>query len=473
MSGLQELTREELIELVLKLHETVQTQAARIAELEAIVQRQSERISELEEEVARLRGNRPGGIALKPSVKHKEKKSRKGRSHSFARRALLATDVVYHAVESCPDCGRKLSGGSLKWRHQVVDIPPVQARVTDHLFLERRCGVCGKKWTPEPTEVLAELVVGRKNVGIGLMSLVAHLKTVCRVPIEPIRKLLSTLWGVKVSSGELVEILHDVAEIGQAEYESLLGRVRGSPVVHGDETGWREDGVNGYLWSFSTPEVRYYTYRHSRGSVVVKEVLSDDFAGALVTDFYAAYNIYLGTKQRCWVHLGRDLETLKEKNPDMTEVVAWADAVMGVYYRAKDSMNGEHKDRERLKLRQRFEAELLGLAGPYLRVKSAPQRVLAERIERFIAELLVFVQYPEVPSENNAAERAIRPAVVARKISGGTRSERGSRTSSILRSLFESWNLEGQNTIDACRSMLVSYNRHPSPAFPYKSLPQN
>jgi transposase len=465
VSGLEGLTREELIELVLKLHETVQRQAARISELEAIVQRQAERINDLEEEVAKLRGSRPGGIAIKASVKHKEKKSRKGRSHSFARRALQATEVVYHAVESCPDCGRRLSGGSLKWRHQVVEIPPVQAKVTDHLFLERRCGVCGKRWTPEATEVLAEFVVGRKNVGIGLMSLVAHLKTVCRVPIEPIRKLLWTVWGVKVSSGELVEILHDVAEIGQAEYESLLGRVRGSPVVHGDETGWREDGVNGYIWSFSTPEVRYYTYRQSRGSVIVKEVLSDEFAGALVTDFYAAYNIYLGTKQRCWVHLGRDLETLKEKNPDIPEVVAWADAVMGVYYRAKDSVKREQKDRERLKLKQGFESELLALAGPYLGAKSAPQRVLAQRIERFIAELLVFVQYPDVPSENNAAERAIRPAVVARKISGGTRSARGSKTSSVLRSLFETWNLEGHNTLDACRTMLVSHNKQLAATF--------
>jgi hypothetical protein len=459
VSGLEDLTREELITLVLKLHETVVAQQKEIAELKATVQRQSERISELEEEVAKLRGSRPGGIAIKPSVKQKEKKPRKGRSHSFSRHALRATDVVYHAAESCPDCGRKLSGGSLKWRHQVVDIPKVEAKVTDHLFLERRCGACGKRWTPAPEEVLLEFVVGKKLFGIEIMSLVAHLKTACRVPIGLIRKLLYVLWGVKISSGELVEILHDIAEIGEAEYKRLLGRVRGSPVVHGDETGWREDGVNGYIWSFSTPEVRYYTYRHSRGSVVVKEVLSDEFAGVLVTDFYAAYNIYDGLKQRCWIHLGRDLDTLKEKNPDIPEVLAWVDSVMDVYYRAKDTVEHDYTDRERTKLRQAFEAELLELAKPYIGVKSAPQRVLAERINRFIAELFVFVQYPEVPSENNAAERAIRPAVVARKISGGTRSERGSKTSSVLRSLFETWNLGDENPIDACRNMLVAYNR--------------
>ena len=459
MSRLERLTREEPIELVLKLHETVVAQQKEIAELKALVERQAERIGELEEEVARLRGGRPGGIAIKPSIAKKEKKPRKGRGQSFSRRTLPTTDVVYHAVELCPDCGRRLEGGSVKWRHQVVDIPPVKVTVTDHLFVERRCGVCGGRWRPDPREALCEIAVGRKSFGINLMSLVAHLKTVCRVPIGQIRKLLYALCGVKISCGQLVEMLHDMAEIGNAEYDGLLSRIRGSPVVNADETGWREDGVNGYLWSFSSPSVRYYIYRRSRGSVVVEEVFSEEFAGTLVTDFYAAYNIYAGAKQRCWVHFGRDLVALKEKNPDRPDVTAWADAVMDVYHRAKETLSIDYKDRERGKLRRRFQAELLRLAKPYLKVKSAPQRVLAERIERFASELFVFVQYPDVPSENNAAERAIRPAVVARKISGGTRSARGSKTSSVLRSLFETWSLDGRNTIDACRSLLVKHNR--------------
>lgn len=85
-----------------------------------------------------------------------------------------------------------------------------------------------------------------------------------------------------------------------------------------------------------------------------------------------------------------------------------------------------------------------------------PSVVLAERMSGFIGELFTFVADPRVPSENNAAERAVRPAVVARKISGGSRSARGSKTCSILRTLFETWALQGRNTIDACREMITA-----------------
>lgn len=456
MSGLDELTRAELIDLVLKLHETVVAQQAEIAELKATVARQSERISELEEEVARLRGSRPGvDFSIKPSVPKKEKQPRKQRKQSFCRRNLTATQVVYHSVEECPECGRKLEGGHVKWRHQVVDLPPVSVDVVDHVFVERLCGVCGKRHTPDPSVALAGIVVGKKSFGIGLMSVIAHLKTVCRVPVDQIRKLVWTLWGLKISAGQICEICHDVAELGEATYDDALKKVRGSPVVCADETGWREDGINGYIWSFSTPLVRYYTYRHSRGSAVAKETLSEEFRGALVSDFYAAYNFYDGVKQRCWVHLGRDLDTLVEKNPDLPGVAVWVDAVKSLYHRAKDCANRPYAELERSRYKLGFERELIERCRAYVGDKSAPERVLAQRMTNYISELFAFVANPEIPSENNAAERAIRPAVVARKISGGSRSAKGSQTGSILRTLFETWNLQGHNTIDACRLMIA------------------
>lgn len=457
MSGLDELTREELIALVLKLDETVQAQRRRIAELESLVERQAERITELEQEVARLRGGGSSAVLnIKPNVQKKQKGPRKKRKHSFSRHRLPATQVVCHAVDECPDCGRPLVGGHVKWSRQVIELPRVSVEVTDHLFVERYCGVCKKRHTPDPAVVLAGVVVGKKTVGVGLMSLIGYLKTVCRVPIGQIRNLVVTLWGLSISAGEIAEILHDLAELGESAYEELLDKVRGSPVVHADETGWREDGANGYIWSFSSPDVRYYTYRRSRGAVVAKEVLGDKFIGTLVADFYAAYNFYDGPKQRCWVHMLRALKELVEKNLDLPDVASWMESVVDLYHRAKESVKVKHTDLERSRLKAGFELELLALCRPYIGVKTAVQRVLAERMAGFIGELFTFVADPTVPSENNAAERAVRPAVVARKISGGSRSARGSKTCSVLRTLFETWALQGRNSIDACREMITT-----------------
>jgi transposase len=465
VSGLDGLTREELIALVIGQHGTIEAQAAiivcqekRIVGLEAILQSQTERISVLEEEISKLSGPKSKPSWVKPNTPKKEKGPRKKRLQSFGRKSLAATEAVFHAVECCPDCGRKLSGGTLKWKHQVVDVPATPIKVTDHLFIERRCGMCGKRYTPDASDVLGELVVGKKSIGISLMSLIAYLKIACRVPVGLIRQLLISLYGLNVSKGEICEILHEVARMGRDEYAGLLDKVRGSPVVHGDETGWREDGVNGYVWSFSTPLVRFFTYNHSRASSVVEKVLGKKFTGALVSDFYGAYNIYEGIKQRCWVHFVRDLKALAQKYEANASVAAWVAAVRDVYHRAKLTLLVDYTDIERCKLRQGFESELLALAQPYVKAKNAPQRVLAQRIDRFLGELFTFVQCPEVPSENNAAERAVRPTVIARKVSGGTRSARGSETNSILRSLFETWPLQGHNAVEACRQMIIQAN---------------
>ena len=116
-------------------------------------------------------------------------------------------------------------------------------------------------------------------------------------------------------------LVRGAAEHGQEEYTRLRQEIRASPVVYGDETGWREDGRNGYLWSFSTPKVRYFLYRPSRGRTVVEEVLGDEFDGVLVSDFYGAYNVYQGPHQRCWT------QTLNEQYPQ-DPVAKWSHAVL-------------------------------------------------------------------------------------------------------------------------------------------------
>lgn len=450
--SLENLTREELIKLVLKQHETILGNEETIHLLQ-------ERVGLLEEEVAQLKGKLGGGGSavpewVKPNRRERreqERAERKKRKQSFVRHRERPTEVHEHAIERCPDCGRKLSGGWVHRRRQVIEIPLERVRIIEHQVISRKCGACKKVWTPKLS--LSDEVVGQHRVGIGLMSLVAHLAIEGRMPLEAIQTLLKRLYRLHLGKGELSEILHTVARFGQGEYEKLKEDVRGSPVVSADETGWREDGMNGYIWSFSTPRVRYFLYRRSRGSDVPREVLGEKFGGVVACDFYGGYSPLDVERQRCWVHFLRDLKKVEEEHCEREDVVQWARKVRGVYRRAKQFRSD--LARLRVKAKMRFERELLDLAEPYLG-GNAPQRLLAQRIEKFIPELFVFVEHPEVPSENNAAERAVRPSVIARKISGGSRSPKGSATRMTLMSLFGTWKLRGLDTMEQCRQMLLN-----------------
>lgn len=458
METLTSLSKEGLIALVLQLRAIVEQQAQTL-------RLYAKRIEELEQEIAVLKNGGKGGKSpppdwIKPNSRSEttapaaSKTPRKKRQHNFTWRRREPTKVVEYACEHCPDCGRGLSGGWEYSRHQIIEIPPLEVEVIDHVVIARRCGVCGKNCVPN-VDTTKE-TIGQSHYGHRLVSLIAYLRMAGRLPKRTIQTLLQVLWGASLSVGQISELLHRVAKEGQSSYDALKKALQSSPYVHADETGWREDGQNGYLWSFSTPLVRYFVYDHSRGHSVPELVLKG-FPGVLVSDFYSGYHYYLGLHQRCWVHLLGDVRELKLKYP--TEgVLAWAKKLRDIYDRAKAFSSACPKAGSPLAgeaARLSFQAELLELAVPYVNC-CLPQSVLCKRLVAFEAELFTFVEHPQVPSENNAAERSVRPRVIARKISGGTRSSEGSKTTAVLASLFETWQLRGENALEACRQMLIA-----------------
>ena len=177
-------------------------------------------------------------------------------------------------------------------------------------------------------------MLGQRRLGINLLSLIAALREEARLPWRTIQWYLDAVHGLRLSLGAIVDATQRVTGWAQGVMAGILERVRGSPVVHADETGWREDGHNGYVWTFSTPTERYFL-RRGRGKGVVDEVLGDEFAGVLVSDFYAAYHHYDGPKQRCWAHLLRDIHDLRTLYPSNGSLARWADAVHDVYAKAK------------------------------------------------------------------------------------------------------------------------------------------
>jgi transposase len=456
---LAQFSQEQLIALVLQLQDVNVHQAEFLALL-------VQQIEELKQEILRLKGNKPGpGSKLsqeppewaKANTPPTEKPKRKKRAHSFTRAREKPTKEVVHACDTCPDCGRALCGGTEHSRRQIIDLPPIVVEIVDHIVQARYCGVCQRRQVPSVD--LSEQAVGQSRFGQGVHALVAYLRQVGRLPIRTIATVLSALCNLKISIGEVTSMLASVARLGKSAYADLQKELKKSDYVHGDETGWRENGQNGYMWSFSTPSVCYFTYPKTRAGHVVTDVLGSDYQGILSSDFYAAYNIHMGLHQRCWSHLLREVRELKRKYP-IPSFLEWALKLRDLYDRACAFSSPNPK--ERAAARVGFQEEIVALATPYVGA-NLPQSTLCKRLLQFESELFTFVEYPQVPPDNNAAERSIRPRVIARKISGGTRTSTGSVTMVVLSSLFATWHLRGQECLQACRAMLTQAQKQPLP----------
>jgi transposase len=460
MFDLYHATRDELLRII-QDERTARANLERVlAALEAEVARQAQVIGQLTTQLGALAappdddasGGTPTGMpGLKPTqAPVREARPRKRRRQGYGRSRMAATERVVHALDACPDCGAPLAGGSLKRTREVIDLPPPRIVVTAHVYLERRCPDCGKRCVPPPD--LGDVVTGQGRFGHGLTSLLTLLREEARLPVRVIQTLLTTLTGLQLSGGAIVAASQRLADRAQPVVAQVEAAIRASPVVHLDETGWRENGRNGYVWTASTPEHRLFV-RGTRAKAIVERLLGNAFAGVVVSDFYTAYTTDDRTHQYCWAHLLRDIHDLGGQHPDEPAVAGWAAAVGAVFATAQAGATGDRATQWRV--RKAAQADLKHLCTPWLDPTVAQTRLCA-RILKYLESLFVFVTEPAVPATNNAAERSLRHLVVARNISGGTRSPVGTKTRMTLASLFGTWRAQGTNPYDATLDLLRS-----------------
>ncbi len=270
-----------------------------------------------------------------------------------------------------------------------------------------------------------------------------------RLPCRTIQWYLDTVHGLHLSLGAIVDATRKVAGQAQRELAGILERIRGSPVVHADEVaGGRTQRLR---VDFQQPDLRYFL-RRNRGKAVVDEVLGDEFAGVLVSDFYAAYHHYDGPKQRCWAHLLRDIHDLRVLYPEITDCpsgpMPYINSIAAKAFTRRQSSSGALPNWS-------WKDASWPSAVPSWMTRRRHKPNCADAW-RTTSRNSVFVAHPEVPPDNNAAERSLRPVVISRKVSGGTRSERGTETKMTLASIFGTWRAQGLNPLSACQQLLAS-----------------
>lgn len=446
------LSKGELVSIILKQAREIETLKEVIIELQEKIKQKTE-------------GDDPSKTTpswVKANVKKKASGKRKLREHGFGRSLDVPTQKVFHSFDCCPNCDGLLGKPSVAYSRQIIDIPVVQYEVVEHVVFKRYCFNCRKRFYPKVN--LSQYVLGKGRIGINLMSAIFTMRQDSNMSVNQIQAHLKTFYQLELSLGEIIEILHQEATLSDDEVEKIKQNLLKSKVIYADETGGRENGVNGYHWSFSNEQFHLLIYRKSRSAEVVKEVFGEEgenFEGVCVSDFYSSYNLYLGPHQRCWVHYLRDIKKLESDNPKDRKLKKWANNIHSLYKEAKSypgpapDLPPGLKEQERILEEQYFKQKLKALCEPYLKT-TLPQATLSARAIKFLPEMFTFIRFDGVNPDNNMAERAVRKTVIQRKISFGTRSAKGSKTRSILSSLFGTWRLQNLNPFEQMKLLLLN-----------------
>ena len=361
-----------------------------------------------------------------------------------------------HSLDACPKCHGPVNpcrGSRVRVIEDIpADITPV---VTEHTIPRYWCPHC--KTTVEPA--VPDALPG-STIGLRVVVLSAWLHYLLGTTLAQIIDVFNFHLQFKLSCGGLIQMWKRLREILLAWYLEIKTQALDSAVLHADETGWRVKGKTYWLWCFASKDVTYYMIDRRRGSPALKRFFKKEFAGVLVTDFWGAYNaVVCARKQKCLPHLLRDLKRTQHYHKPGGD---WPEFSKQLKRLIRDSIRLSKRRKELpakafASRRQRLDVRLRGLlAQPW---EQCHARRLVKRLRRHSSELFTFLDHPEVPLDNNHAERQIRPAVIARKNSYANGSEDGAETQAILMSVFRTLKQRGHNPVAAVTEAIRAYLR--------------
>jgi transposase len=353
---------------------------------------------------------------------------------------------------SCPHCNARLL--KVKRHKRVVeDIVPAKVLVTCYLTVSGFCPLCRRRVESRAPEQPPAANLPHGQLGLNALSTAILLRVAHRLPFRQVARVLADLPGLSVSAAAVARQVQRAGRWLAGDYDELLIALRSAAHVHADETGWRTDGKNGYLWALTDPKHTLYHVDQSRSGKVIQKLLGRAFGGTLVSDFYSAYARMDCRKQKCLLHLLRELADSAEKSEEFAsgafypQVKRVLKGMLLLKGRREQLKKNDYESRAR-----RLEKQLGRLARADYQEPN--ERRIAKRMLRHESELTAFLWDKDLEGTNNAAERAIRPAVVARKISGGSRSKNGADAWAKLASLLRTASQQGRNVLQAIKDML-------------------
>src|SRR6266508_2350180 len=422
--------------------ETAVALLLRVGELIEQNRRLEARVAELEQRLDRTSRNSSLPPSQDPpSAPARPRKPASGRrrggqpGHEGTNRPLLSLErvdeLVEHWPQRCHACAHvfgedeRVDAGAPR-RHQVVELPPISVRVSEHRLHRARCPECGR-------EARAELPpdASRRAFGPRLQAAVATLVVRNRVSRRDTVELTRELFGAELSIGSVDAIVQRTGEALAEPQARLHDQIRSAPAVNIDETGWRLRGGQRTLWGALTTTLAVFRIAPDRHQREVKALLGDDFDGIACSDRWWAYD-YLDPERRqlCWAHLVRDFTAHSEGLAAQKAFGEQGLQIAGRLFEAWDELRASGDRALLLERVAPLKQELRALLEQAARksTKTKYHRLFAKNLLKHWPALWTFTHTEGVKPTNNHAERGLRGAVIYRKLSLGSQSERGERT---------------------------------------------
>ena len=373
--------------------------------------------------------------------------------------------VIVESPDACPHCySTDLTPVEEIKEHLQEDIIlQPKTHVTNFRHHQAFCSKCNR-----PVIKAAEGELVNCHIGPTTKAAAVFLRYGLRIPYRKVQELFDVFFNMPFVPASAMAFDRQATKKGEPLYQDLKHKLRASAVAHADETFWREDGMNQYVWYGGNEDLAFFHINRHRSSEVARSIFGDSFDGVLNTDGYAAYNaVNPKARQSCLAHLMRRAREIKQEillqKPQLQDKrsLLFCDSISTLFQKAceigqKFNKGGIQRDRADA-FKHRLYSGLNSICTGILTVKKAEtlrQRLLDSNKE--YNRLFTYLDYPNVQPTNNHAEQSLRNMVIFRKICFGTRSAEGSYSHSILPSLLLTARRQGKHPLDFFKILFAS-----------------
>lgn len=391
--------------------------------------------------------------------------------------------VINLKPELCSGCGSPLEGEDANpYRHQHIEIPPIKPIIIEHRLHQLECGECGKT-----TRAKLPFDDDVNHYGARVVAIVAVLSGLYRHSQRMVKMAMQEIFDIRLSLGTINKLRMEASTAVEKAVEEAKTYIQNAAVVGADETSFNQknmDGCNGknrqaWLWTAVTPLVTFFQIILTRCTDAAKNLLGESFAGILTSDRYASYNwVSVEQRQLCWAHLKREFIKIQERKGVSqqigTELLEQQEKLFDLWYQVRDGTLSRCEFRSAVEpIGNSFKSTLQEAASYEIGSKENTPLAKTVRTCRQLLKvepaLWLFVTVEGVEPTNNAAERAIRPAVIWRRTSFGSQTQAGSTFVGRMLTVVTTLKSQHRNVLEfMASSVKAARDGQPSPSL----LPQ-